>query len=97
MKFKLEAFSTEREALLKPSGAGAIPPLANVGVGVTIPTNAQQQWPGSEPVDWLQRQSYGVSGNLENLEKSGNFDLDCYDVSKIDLSSVVSTKFIKSG
>uniref|UniRef100_A0A915ICZ4 Tower domain-containing protein n=1 Tax=Romanomermis culicivorax TaxID=13658 RepID=A0A915ICZ4_ROMCU len=27
-------------------GAGAIPPLANVGVGVTILTGAQQKWPG---------------------------------------------------
>uniref|UniRef100_A0A915J9M6 Uncharacterized protein n=1 Tax=Romanomermis culicivorax TaxID=13658 RepID=A0A915J9M6_ROMCU len=39
-------------------GAGAVPPLANVGVGVTIPTRAQHKWPGSGPVDWLQHQSY---------------------------------------
>uniref|UniRef100_A0A915L0R1 ATP synthase F0 subunit 8 n=1 Tax=Romanomermis culicivorax TaxID=13658 RepID=A0A915L0R1_ROMCU len=40
-------------------GALAVLPLANVGVGVTIPTRAQQKWPGSGPVDWLQHQSYG--------------------------------------
>uniref|UniRef100_A0A915KAF0 Uncharacterized protein n=1 Tax=Romanomermis culicivorax TaxID=13658 RepID=A0A915KAF0_ROMCU len=40
------------------SGAGAVPPLANIEAGVTIPTRAQH-WPGSGPVDWLQHQSYG--------------------------------------
>uniref|UniRef100_A0A915ICE2 Beta-catenin n=1 Tax=Romanomermis culicivorax TaxID=13658 RepID=A0A915ICE2_ROMCU len=30
--------------------AGAVPHLANVVVGVTIPTRAQQKWPGSEPI-----------------------------------------------
>uniref|UniRef100_A0A915IMU9 Uncharacterized protein n=1 Tax=Romanomermis culicivorax TaxID=13658 RepID=A0A915IMU9_ROMCU len=40
-------------------GAGAVPPLANVGVFVTIPTTAQQKWPGSGPLDRLQLQSYG--------------------------------------
>uniref|UniRef100_A0A915JU52 Uncharacterized protein n=1 Tax=Romanomermis culicivorax TaxID=13658 RepID=A0A915JU52_ROMCU len=40
-------------------GARAVPPLANVGVGVTIRTRAQQKWPGSEPVEWLNHQSYG--------------------------------------
>uniref|UniRef100_A0A915KCV9 Uncharacterized protein n=1 Tax=Romanomermis culicivorax TaxID=13658 RepID=A0A915KCV9_ROMCU len=42
-------------------GAVAVPPLANVGVGVTIPTKAQQKWPGSGPVDWLKHQSYGCN------------------------------------
>uniref|UniRef100_A0A915IB93 Uncharacterized protein n=1 Tax=Romanomermis culicivorax TaxID=13658 RepID=A0A915IB93_ROMCU len=32
-------------------GAGAYPPLANVGVGVTILTRAQQKKPGSGLVD----------------------------------------------
>uniref|UniRef100_A0A915HNB3 Uncharacterized protein n=1 Tax=Romanomermis culicivorax TaxID=13658 RepID=A0A915HNB3_ROMCU len=41
-------------------GAGAVPPLANVGIGVTIPIRAQQKWPGSGPLDWLQHQSYRV-------------------------------------
>uniref|UniRef100_A0A915L3T4 Metalloendopeptidase n=1 Tax=Romanomermis culicivorax TaxID=13658 RepID=A0A915L3T4_ROMCU len=36
----------------------AVQSLANVGVGATIPTRAQQKWPGSGPVDWLQHQSY---------------------------------------
>uniref|UniRef100_A0A915KYM2 Uncharacterized protein n=1 Tax=Romanomermis culicivorax TaxID=13658 RepID=A0A915KYM2_ROMCU len=40
-------------------GAAAVPPLANVEVGVTIPTRAQHKWPGSGPLDWLQHQSYG--------------------------------------
>uniref|UniRef100_A0A915L6K6 Uncharacterized protein n=1 Tax=Romanomermis culicivorax TaxID=13658 RepID=A0A915L6K6_ROMCU len=39
-------------------GAGAVPPLANVRVGVTIATRAQQKWPGSGPVDWLKHRSY---------------------------------------
>uniref|UniRef100_A0A915LBW2 Uncharacterized protein n=1 Tax=Romanomermis culicivorax TaxID=13658 RepID=A0A915LBW2_ROMCU len=39
-------------------GAVAVPPLANVGVGVIIPTRAQQKWLGSEPLDWLKHQSY---------------------------------------
>uniref|UniRef100_A0A915IKV2 Uncharacterized protein n=1 Tax=Romanomermis culicivorax TaxID=13658 RepID=A0A915IKV2_ROMCU len=30
-------------------GAGAVPPLANAGIGVIIPTRAQQKWPGSIP------------------------------------------------
>uniref|UniRef100_A0A915IW21 Uncharacterized protein n=1 Tax=Romanomermis culicivorax TaxID=13658 RepID=A0A915IW21_ROMCU len=30
-------------------GARAVPPLANVRVGVTIPTRAQQKWPDSDP------------------------------------------------
>uniref|UniRef100_A0A915IKI0 Uncharacterized protein n=1 Tax=Romanomermis culicivorax TaxID=13658 RepID=A0A915IKI0_ROMCU len=32
-------------------GAVAVPPLANDGIGETIPTRAQQTWPGSGPVD----------------------------------------------
>uniref|UniRef100_A0A915I6P0 Uncharacterized protein n=1 Tax=Romanomermis culicivorax TaxID=13658 RepID=A0A915I6P0_ROMCU len=40
-------------------GAGAVPQLTNVGVGLTIPTKAQQKWPGSEPLDWLKHQSFG--------------------------------------
>uniref|UniRef100_A0A915JH12 Uncharacterized protein n=1 Tax=Romanomermis culicivorax TaxID=13658 RepID=A0A915JH12_ROMCU len=39
-------------------GAGAVPPLTNVGVGVTILTRAQQKWSGSEPVDWPKHQCY---------------------------------------
>uniref|UniRef100_A0A915I5B0 Uncharacterized protein n=1 Tax=Romanomermis culicivorax TaxID=13658 RepID=A0A915I5B0_ROMCU len=50
-------------------GVVAVPPLANVWVGVTIPTRAQQKWSGlgpvdwlgSAPVDWLQHQSYGCN------------------------------------
>uniref|UniRef100_A0A915JU54 Uncharacterized protein n=1 Tax=Romanomermis culicivorax TaxID=13658 RepID=A0A915JU54_ROMCU len=40
-------------------GATAIPPLDNVGVGVTIPNKSQQEWPGLEPVDWQKHQSCG--------------------------------------
>uniref|UniRef100_A0A915HFA9 Secreted protein n=1 Tax=Romanomermis culicivorax TaxID=13658 RepID=A0A915HFA9_ROMCU len=42
-------------------GVVAVPSLANVGVGVTIPTRAQQKWPSSGLVDWLQHQSYGIA------------------------------------
>uniref|UniRef100_A0A915JHJ9 Uncharacterized protein n=1 Tax=Romanomermis culicivorax TaxID=13658 RepID=A0A915JHJ9_ROMCU len=41
-----------------PGGARAVPPLANVRVGVTMPTRAQQKWPGSELMDWLKQKSY---------------------------------------
>uniref|UniRef100_A0A915I991 Uncharacterized protein n=1 Tax=Romanomermis culicivorax TaxID=13658 RepID=A0A915I991_ROMCU len=34
-------------------GVGAVPPLANVGVGLTISTRAEQKWPGSGAMDWL--------------------------------------------
>uniref|UniRef100_A0A915KWQ9 Uncharacterized protein n=1 Tax=Romanomermis culicivorax TaxID=13658 RepID=A0A915KWQ9_ROMCU len=34
-------------------GAVAVPPLGNVGVGVTSPTRAQQKSLGLGPVDWL--------------------------------------------
>uniref|UniRef100_A0A915KUF0 Uncharacterized protein n=1 Tax=Romanomermis culicivorax TaxID=13658 RepID=A0A915KUF0_ROMCU len=43
------------------AGAGAVPPLANVRLGVTISTRAQQKWSGSECVDWLKHQSYGCN------------------------------------
>uniref|UniRef100_A0A915K8N3 Uncharacterized protein n=1 Tax=Romanomermis culicivorax TaxID=13658 RepID=A0A915K8N3_ROMCU len=33
--------------------------LANVWVGLTMPTRGQQKWFGSEPVDWQKHQSYG--------------------------------------
>uniref|UniRef100_A0A915JHY7 Uncharacterized protein n=1 Tax=Romanomermis culicivorax TaxID=13658 RepID=A0A915JHY7_ROMCU len=45
--------------LVEGLSARAVPPLANVGLGVTILTRAQQKWPGSEPMDWLEHQSYG--------------------------------------
>uniref|UniRef100_A0A915L5U7 Apple domain-containing protein n=1 Tax=Romanomermis culicivorax TaxID=13658 RepID=A0A915L5U7_ROMCU len=32
-------------------GAGAVPPLAYVGIGVIILTRAQQKWPGLDP--WI--------------------------------------------
>uniref|UniRef100_A0A915K3I1 Uncharacterized protein n=1 Tax=Romanomermis culicivorax TaxID=13658 RepID=A0A915K3I1_ROMCU len=39
-------------------GGRAVPPLANVGVSVTVPTRAQHKYPGSRPMDWLNHQSY---------------------------------------
>uniref|UniRef100_A0A915KS97 Uncharacterized protein n=1 Tax=Romanomermis culicivorax TaxID=13658 RepID=A0A915KS97_ROMCU len=39
-------------------GTRGAPPLANVRIGVTIWTTAQQKWPGLEPVDWQKHQSY---------------------------------------
>uniref|UniRef100_A0A915IWL4 Uncharacterized protein n=1 Tax=Romanomermis culicivorax TaxID=13658 RepID=A0A915IWL4_ROMCU len=38
------------------AGAGAVPPLANVRVGVIILTRAQQKWLGSRSADWMNHQ-----------------------------------------
>uniref|UniRef100_A0A915JPM3 Uncharacterized protein n=1 Tax=Romanomermis culicivorax TaxID=13658 RepID=A0A915JPM3_ROMCU len=54
-------------------GAVAVPRMANVGLGITIPTRAQQKWPGSGPMDWLQHQSYGR--NVATLVKNSNYGL----------------------
>uniref|UniRef100_A0A915J4Z0 Uncharacterized protein n=1 Tax=Romanomermis culicivorax TaxID=13658 RepID=A0A915J4Z0_ROMCU len=48
-------------------GAGAVSPLVNVRVGVTIRARAQQKWMRSEPVDWQKHQPYSrVSKNVES-------------------------------
>uniref|UniRef100_A0A915KEF5 Uncharacterized protein n=1 Tax=Romanomermis culicivorax TaxID=13658 RepID=A0A915KEF5_ROMCU len=62
-------------------GARAVPPLANVGIDMTIPTRAQQKWPCSGAVDWLNRQSYGSNvviacgavGELYHWDLNGDF------------------------
>uniref|UniRef100_A0A915K189 Uncharacterized protein n=1 Tax=Romanomermis culicivorax TaxID=13658 RepID=A0A915K189_ROMCU len=41
------------------AGARAVPPLAYVGVCVTMPARAHRKRPGSETVDWRKHQSYG--------------------------------------
>uniref|UniRef100_A0A915JIW4 Uncharacterized protein n=1 Tax=Romanomermis culicivorax TaxID=13658 RepID=A0A915JIW4_ROMCU len=48
-------------------GAGAVPPLAIVGVGPTIPTETQQKWPGSEPVPWSNGEVPGTVTIVERL------------------------------
>uniref|UniRef100_A0A915HQ11 Uncharacterized protein n=1 Tax=Romanomermis culicivorax TaxID=13658 RepID=A0A915HQ11_ROMCU len=56
-------------------GAGAVPPLANVRVGVTIPTKCQQKWRGSESMDGLKNQFYGWNFIVSGKHKSHIFKL----------------------
>uniref|UniRef100_A0A915IZ85 Uncharacterized protein n=1 Tax=Romanomermis culicivorax TaxID=13658 RepID=A0A915IZ85_ROMCU len=50
-------------------GAGAVPPLANVGVGVTIPTRALLKWPGSESVSLNNREASNLVTSVEGLPR----------------------------
>uniref|UniRef100_A0A915L614 Uncharacterized protein n=1 Tax=Romanomermis culicivorax TaxID=13658 RepID=A0A915L614_ROMCU len=44
-----------------PGDTRAVPQLADVWVGLTIPTKARQEWKGSEPILWKNREAHGMA------------------------------------